>query len=59
MDATMGVLSGVAVVHGPDGQVKAQLKLTAECSQQQAEALALALTARQNNEEDNDGNNTR
>lgn len=57
MTPALGTLTGTAIVRGPDGQIKSELILTAECTAEQAEALAREIL--KNHEDGNDGNYTR
>lgn len=57
MNTQLGKLTGVGEVRGPDGTLKATFTVETECSKEQAEQLALQLSAPL--EESNNGDHAR
>lgn len=57
MTTPMGKLTGTGIVRGPDGQIKGEFVLTAECTPEQAEAIARDILV--NLEENDNGNHSR
>ncbi len=57
MNTGMGKLEGRGEVRGPDGQLKGEFILTAECTPEQAAALAADLNLKL--KENDDGCNSR
>lgn len=57
MTTPMGKLTGTGIVRGQDGQIKGEFTLTAECTPEQAEAIARDILV--NLEENDNGNHSR
>lgn len=57
MSPSLGKLTGTGIVRGPDGTVKGEFTLSADCTPEQAEAIAREILV--NLEENDDGCNAR